>query len=132
MALPQFIHASDGGVRPSADPSHRRGRVLVLECDEPNHYTVILHSAIGTSIRTNVGVGEKWRIKIKDGHHLDFKLLQVGRFPGPMMLGYRTRPAEFETSHAVDCPVCSGLAKGSAAHAIQHERARKKLAKQCL
>lgn len=133
MGLPQNVLASDGGERAAADPAHRRGRILVLEyAEEPNLYTVILHSIAGTTIRTNVGVGESWRVPIKDGHHVDFKLTAVGAHPGPMVVGFPSRPAEFEIRHAVDCPACSGLARGSAARAVQSERARSKLAKQCL
>ena len=126
------VLASVSGPRAHVDPSLRQGQVLVLDlADEPGLYTVILHSQRGTQIRKNVAGNAPWRVKVKGGHHLEFKLTEVGTFPGPMLFGYQSRPAKFETRHPADCPECSGLAAGSLARTVQKERANRKLAKQC-
>ena len=128
------LDASPLGHRAHQYPALRRGQVLVLErSDDPNErlYTVILNSKGGTRIRANVALNAPWSIPAAHGHFLEFKLTEVGRFPGPMMFGYRTRPASFEVKHARGCPGCSGLAKGSTAFAVQKERAKARLAKAC-
>ncbi len=124
------VLASVAGPRAHEDASLRQGQVLVLDlADEPGLFTVILHSQAGTQIRKNVGLQAPWRVRTKGGHHLEFTLTEVGQFPGPMLFGYRSRPATFETRHPADCPECSGLAKGSLARTVQRQRAKRKLAK---
>ncbi len=128
------VVALPSGPRDHPDPACRRGQILVLErSEDPNEalYTVILNSNGGTRIRANVALNAPWSIPAADGHFLEFKLTEVGTFPGPMMLGYRTRPATFEVKHARGCPGCSGLSTKSTAFAVQKERAKSRLAKSC-
>ncbi len=130
MSLPLLVTSSDGGIRSAGAPEWTRGRVMVIESDDPKLFTVILHSAAGTTIRNNCELNQSWRTKIKDGHHLIVRLAEIGKEPGPVVAGFRTRPAVLETNHPVDCPPCSGLSRGSLGRAVQNERARAKLAKQ--
>jgi len=121
--------------RVGTEPVWRKGRILAVDLSDvpgERRWCIVLHSRAGTTVRMNVPIGYSWRIPIKDGHHAVVTLERVREELPPVTVAGAlfAYPAVVSFREPVDCPGCSGLSKGSAAAAVQRQRARGKLAKQ--